>query len=150
MNTKIINLTTILLILTLFSCDNEVELSLPLTDCWTEIEHETILQFAGTNHIFCFLSDAEFTLELQSWTDAIGDINAPNPWTEYIKGTYVFSSDSFEIKGSYMDSVFINSVTNSSGETEYARTYEVKVVSETEIILNNNDDNPTREIRLLK
>lgn len=155
MKSNYIILTSLLLIFTLFSCERDrvndeiVEITLMPAGCWTEIEHESTLQFAGTNHTFCFLSDTEFKLELESWSDIVTDINTPNTWSEYIKGTYVWTNESLEITGLYMDSDYTNFVTSRSGETEYSKTYEVKVVSETEFILDNNDIMPYRGIRLL-
>ena len=160
MKNQIIILTTILLSIFIAACDREemnaeleeeqMELPLPLGDCWTEVDEESVLQFAGSNHTFCFLNDTEFTLELDSWTDIIADINAPSQWTEYIKGTYTLTNDSFMVTGRYMDSEFLDLVTSRFGETEFENTYEVTVVSETEFILNNNDDQPYLGIRLLK
>ena len=163
MKNKIIILTTFLLTLTLISCDKEentvdnneevleevVQLVLPLTDCWAEIEQEDLLQFSGTSHTFCFISDSEFTLERESWTDIVSDINIPNSWTEYIKGSYTLTNESFEITGSYMDSDFMNFETSRFGESELVRTFEVKVVSENEMILDNNEDLPYLGIRLV-
>ena len=143
---------TTLLILTLFSCDSDscesVEISLPLTDCWLEFEPESFIQFAGSNHTFCFLSDTEFTLQLDSWTDAIV-AGGSGQWTEYIRGTYVLTSDAFEVTGKYTESDFVTLVTNSIGETDFANTYALKVVSETELVLDNNVERPTQAIRLM-
>jgi len=156
MKVKIIILTTLILGLTLLSCDREdvtgdpMDSNLPLSDCWTEIEEDGVLQFSGSNHIFCFVTDTEFTLEQERWTDIISDINAPTRWTDYIKGTYVLTNESFEVKGNYMDSDFVNLGTSQFGETEFAKTFEVKVVSETEMILDNNDIAPYLGIRLVK
>lgn len=148
--------TVIFLISTLISCDRDgnnnllEEMALPPTDCWTEIEDDSFIQFAGSNHIFCFLSGTEFTLELERWTDVVSDINAPNNSFEYIKGTYVWANDSFEIAGSYMDSDYINFVSNPAGETDYTKTYEVKVISDKEMILDDKDNYPNRRIRLVQ
>jgi len=158
MKTKIIILTSAILLVSILSCNKEpiideeetVQLDLPLTDCWTEIEEESFLQFSGSNHIFCFLNDTEFTLKLESWTDIISDPNTPTRWTEYIKGAYVLTNESFEISGNYMDAEFLNLVPGHSGGTSLTRTFEVKVISETEMILDNNDMSPTRGIRLVQ
>jgi len=156
MKIKIAFLTTLLLTAALFSCDNEdstdksAELALLLNGCWTEIENESFIQFAGTNYTFCFLSDTEFTLELESWTDAISETIPTGQWTDYVKGTYVLSNESLEITGDFMDSNFSTFVNNRFGESKLERTFEIEVASETEMILDKNDMNPTREIRLVK
>jgi len=155
MKLKINVLTIILLSLGLLSCEKQeltsdpIEIPLSIIDCWTEIEDTTVLQFSGTNYAFCFLNETQFTLELESWTDIVSDTNSPSSWIEYIKGTYVFTGESLEISGSYMDSEFENFVTNRLGETEFAKNFKVKVVSETEMILDNDDVNPYRGIRLV-
>ena len=148
MNIKTTFLFIAILLFILFSCSEDEEIVLPLTDCWIEVEEESVIQFGGTNFKFCFLSDTEFTLELLSWTDQIV-IGGCGNQTEYIKGTYIWTSESFEVVGNYVDSDFVVSASSCLGETEYTRTFTVKVISATEMILDNNDDNPTRGIRLL-
>ena len=155
MKFNIITLTVILLTSTLFSCSEDeitneiVESAFSPTGCWIEMEDESMFQFSGTNYTFCFLNDTMFTLKLESWTDIVVDINSPIHWSEYIKGTYVLTNESFEISGNYMDVDFMNFELSHFGETELEKTFEVKVVSESEIILNNNEISPHLGIRLL-
>ena len=129
--------------------DTRAALSLPLSDCWTEIEDEAVLQFSGSNHNFCFLNDSEFTLEIKSWSDILSD-NLPSERIEYIKGAYILTNETFEISGIYMDSDFQNATTGIFGDSEFEKAFDVKVISETEFILDNNDMFPYRAIRLLK
>ena len=159
MKANFFGLVIFLLLITLFSCKKDptfieitsefVEIDLSTFDCWTEKEDESILQFAGSNHTFCFLNDEEFTLILDSWTDVISP-SSPSHWTEYIKGTYVWTNESFEITGKYMDADFINFETSLSGATDFSKLFTVKVVTETEMILDHNNDFPYLGIRLLK
>lgn len=160
MKSKPIILSALLVFSTLISCENGIidtaeeeivveAITIMPNGCWIEMEDEAIFQFAGTNHTFCFLNSTEFTLELESWTDALIDLNDPGRWTEHIKGEYIWTNESLEVSGSYFDSEYTNSTTSKYGETEFIRAFEVKVISETEIILDNNEDNPYLEIRLL-
>ena len=56
----------------------------------------------------------------------------------------------FDIQlNSCMASDYTNFVDNNLGESEFEKTFEVKVISETEMILDNDDIMPFRGIRLL-
>lgn len=133
-----------------FSCSKEAIIP-DFSDCWKEIESEEVLQFAGANYTFCFLNDTELTIEITRWTDVI-EIDGPNCQsnTNYIKGTYTWTNESLETLGIYTTSDFSTPDSICNGQTEFERNYTMEVVSETEVILDKNENSSVLGIRLIK
>lgn len=141
------HLISFFIILILCSC-NEKEIMIDFINCWEEVEYEGGIQFEGSNYTFCFLNETELTIETVKWTD-IGGLNCGNS-VEYIKGTYVLTSGTLEIEGVYTDLEFSMPDSNCEGNMDFQRSFKVKVISETEFILDQNNERPYLGIRLIK
>ena len=104
-----------------FSCkkDNLGISQESLSGLWLEEEPAGIIQFAGTNHLFQFNSDKSFTLKRDYWTDVISADSCYGSHTDYVKGTYSFTSTQFEFGGKYSDPFYNVAQMNNCGETDY-------------------------------
>ena len=83
--------------------------------------------FAGTRYDFTFQEDTSFTLVLHQWNDAI-DINCPfNPYKEYVKGTYQFttSNNVLSVSGIYTDSLYNEKTSGCFSVGKFSRDYKV-------------------------
>lgn len=90
-----------------------------LSGLWLEEEPVGIIQFAGTNHLFQFNSDKSFTLKRDYWTDVISADSCYGSHSDYVMGTYSFTSSQFELNGKYSDPFYNVVQMNNCGETDY-------------------------------
>lgn len=121
----------------LSSCSKSPEpLVVDLMNCYKEVESDEFIQFAGSNHRFCFEDDNFLHLEISYWTDAL-NLNDPCPESrvEIIEGTYILGAENLTIEADIID-ILVNGESVDCPKGPFDTTYVVEQNGVDDLILN--------------